>query len=306
MPPSAPAPALPAGLSDLAATYDVVLCDLWGVVHDGTRAFPPALDALRRFRAAGGTVVLLTNAPRPRGPVLDQLERLGVTPDCFDAAVTSGDVTVNAIAARGDAPVHHIGPERDLSLFEAVRAHAGRAPPFAGLEDAHYVVVSGLRDDATETPDHYAAELDAMRRRGLTMICANPDVSVHVGDALRYCGGALAQAYAALGGETVLAGKPHPPIYEAALAEAGALRGGAVDRARVLAIGDGLNTDVAGASAQNLDVLFITGGLHRDDLHPEGGDEPDPARYAERLGALTHPVRAAMPRLVWSRPGLGV
>ncbi len=294
---ASPAIALPQGFADLAGSYDVALCDLWGVVHDGTRAFPAALDALRRFREKGGSVVLITNSPRPRAPVLEQLTELGVTADSFDALVTSGDVTVAAIAARGEARVHHIGPQRDLALFEAVAHHAGRAPVLSGLEDAHYVVVSGLVDDETETPADYAVVLDAMRRRGLTMVCANPDVTVHVGEVVRYCGGALAQAYAALGGETVLAGKPHPPIYAAALAAAEAGLGRAVDRARVLAIGDGLHTDVAGAAAQTLDVLFITGGLHRDEFHPEGGD--DPASHAERLGRLGTPIRAAMRHLVW-------
>lgn len=298
--------AFPAGLADLADRYDVVLCDLWGVVHDGTRAFPAALEALRGFRKQGGCVVLLTNAPRPRGPVLEQLARLGVTPDAFDALVTSGDATVAAIAARGEAPAYHIGPERDLALFEAVRSLSGRAPALTALAEAHYVVVSGLLDDKTETPDHYAAVLDAMRGRGLAMICANPDVVVHVGDRLRYCGGALAEAYAALGGVVLLAGKPHAPIYAAALAEAERERGRPVDRSRVLAIGDGLPTDVAGAAAQGLDVLFITGGIHRDDFHPDGEDAPGRPLYADRLARLEHPVAAAMPRLVWSRAGLGL
>lgn len=302
--PAPPAIALPEGFADLADGYEVALCDLWGVVHDGSRAFAEALDALRRFRRAGGRVVLVTNAPRPRGPVLTQLAGLGVTDDAFDALVTSGDVTVAAIVERGAAPVHHIGPERDLALFEAVRRRSGSAPALSALADAHYVVVSGLRNDETETPGDYAAELDAMRGRGLTMVCANPDVTVHVGHGVRYCGGALAEAYAALGGDTVLAGKPHPPIYAAALAEAEAALGRAVDRSKVLAIGDGLRTDVAGAAAQGLDVLFITDGIHRAEFHPEGAS--DRATYAERLARLTDPVRAAMPRLVWSRTALRV
>ena len=238
--------------------------------------------------------------------MLDQLTGLGVTPDAFDALVTSGDVTVATIAARGDAPLHHIGPERNLALFEAVHRRSGRAPALAALEDAHYVVVSGLWNDEVDTPDDYAAVLDAMRRRGLAMICANPDVTVHVGERLRYCGGALAEAYAALGGETVLAGKPHPPIYAAAIAEAETCRKRSVDRARVLAIGDGLHTDVAGAAAQGFDVLFITGGIHRGAFHPAGEDAADRGAYADRLARAGHPIRAAMPRLVWSRTGLRV
>ena len=292
------APALPTGLAELAQDYDVLLCDLWGVVHDGTRAFAAAIDALGRFRRAGGTVVLITNAPRPRGEVLRQMASLGVPREAFDAIVTSGDVTVRAIAARGDEPLHHIGPRRDLALFEAVAAASGRRPRLTGLEEAAYVVVSGLFDDGSETPDHYVETLDAMRRRDLCMICANPDVVVHVGDRLIYCGGALADAYARIGGRTILAGKPHPPIYEAALREAETHRG-TLDCTRVLAIGDGLKTDVAGAAGQGIDILFITAGIHRDTLHPEGETALDRLAYAERLAGVEHPLRAAMPSLIW-------
>lgn len=293
------APRLLDGLSDLAGHYDVLLCDIWGVVHDGRAAFAPALDALRRVRHGGGTVVFITNAPRPRAPVLAQMRDLGVTPDAFDAIVTSGDVTVAAVAARADAAAHHIGPPRDLALFEAVRAQTGQVPRLTGVEDADYVVVTGLFDDETETPAHYADALAAMRRRGLPMICANPDIVVHIGNKLRYCGGALAEAYAALGGETILAGKPHAPIYRAALDEAARHSGRPIDRTRVLAVGDGLVTDVAGAAGQKLDMLFITTGIHRDDLHPEGDGLLDRLAYAERLARLAHRPLAAMPRLAW-------
>ena len=194
-------PLLPRGLSELADRYDVVLCDLWGVVHDGTRVFEPALEALRRFRALGGTVVYITNAPRPRDPVLAQLAGLGVTPDTYDAIVTSGDVTVSAIAARGTDPVYHIGPERDLALFEAVEQRTGNRVPLTGLDEAAYVVVTGLFDDARETPDDYAAALGAMRNRDLTMVCANPDIVVHVGETIIYCGGAWLNAMPTRAGE---------------------------------------------------------------------------------------------------------
>lgn len=283
----------------MARDYDVLLCDLWGVVHNGRQVFRPASEALTRFRAGGGTVVLITNAPRPRGPVLEQLAELGVTRDAFDAIVTSGDVTIASIAERGEAPLYHIGPPRDLALFEAVRSATGRLPPLTDIARADYVVVSGLFDDANETPDDYAGALAEMRRRDLPMICANPDVVVHVGDRLIYCAGALAQAYEALGGKTVMAGKPHPPIYGAALREAVACRGVEVERTRVLAIGDGLRTDVAGASGQAIDMLFITSGIHRNELHPEGDDVMDRLAYAERLAGVEHPLRAAMPHLVW-------
>ncbi len=200
------------GLSAIADRYDAVLCDIWGVLHDGRQAFPPASDALVAFRRRGGAVVLLSNAPRPNAAIRPQVIRLGVSPDAFDAIVTSGDVTIALIAERGAAPVHHIGPRRDLALFEAAAARAGARPVLVGLEEASYVLCTGLFDDTVESPDDYAERLSALAARGLTLICANPDLVVHRGADLIYCAGALAQAYEALGGETIYAGKPHAPI----------------------------------------------------------------------------------------------
>ena len=293
-----PGPA-PAGLAALADRYDVILCDLWGVMHNGRHSFPPAIDAVRRFRAGGGTVVFITNAPRPNGPIIEQIAALDIAPDAYDGIVTSGDVTIAAIIAEQDKAIFHIGPPRDHALFDAVRAKTGAAVRLATLEVAELVVVTGLFDDRAETPADYAETLATARRRDLTMICANPDIVVHVGETLIYCGGALAEAYAAVGGRTVLAGKPHAPIYEAALALAGERRGAPVDPARVLAIGDGLVTDVAGAARQGLDIVFITSGIHRDDFHADPDPAVDAARYADRLAALAHPPMAAFPALVW-------
>jgi HAD superfamily hydrolase (TIGR01459 family) len=284
----------------LAPHYDTLLCDLWGVVHNGRHMFTPAVAALQRFRASGGCVVFITNAPRPQGPVLEQLFGLGLPRDAFDDIVTSGDVTVKSIAAHGADPVYHIGPPRDRALFEAVVALTGVAPRVTSLHDASYVVVTGLFDDTIEAPADYAVSLAQMRERNLPMICANPDIVVHVGDKLIYCGGALAEAYAALGGETFLAGKPHAPIYEAALERAEMARGGSpVDRRRVLAIGDALHTDVAGAAGQGLDMLFVTSGIHREELHPAGDSVIDRLAYAHRLAEAEHRPLAAIPHLVW-------
>lgn len=299
LPRAAAAPALASGLAEFADRYDVVLCDLWGVMHDGATAFAPAIDALVKFRAQGGTVVFITNAPRPRGPVEAQILGLGIPADAYDGIVTSGDVTIAAIAEQGDKAFHHIGPARDLALFAAVDAASGGSSRLTGLDAADCVVVTGLFDDATETPADYAASLAAMRRRHLPMICANPDIVVHVGDQLIYCGGALAEAYAAIGGRTLLAGKPHAPIYEAALALAGEHAARPVERARVLAIGDGLVTDVAGAAHQGLAILFVTRGIHRDDFHGEAAGAASPDLYRQRLAALEHPPLAALPHLVW-------
>lgn len=287
------------GLQAFADRYDVLLCDLWGVMHDGCEVFRPAVVALERFRAKGGTVVFITNAPRPREPVLAQIAGLGLPDAAFDAIVTSGDVTIAAIAARGPRPIYHIGPPRDRALFDAMTRQSGRSPTLTTLAEAELVVVTSLSDDCTETPADYADQLAAMRARKLPLICANPDIVVHVGEQLIYCGGALAQAYEALGGETVLAGKPHAPIYEAALALAGRHRAQPLDRRRVLAIGDGLVTDGVGAARQDLDFLFVTSGIHRDDLHPGPAAPLDEQRYAEAVAVLARAPVAAVQHLSW-------
>src|SRR6266568_5224322 len=196
----------------LARGYDVALCDVWGVVHNGVAAAAEACDALARFRERGGTVVLITNAPRP-GEIVARttLDRLGVPRAAYDGIVSSGDVTRALIAARAGARVFHIGPERDLALFEGLDA------PMTPLEHADYAVCSGLIDDTVETPQDYQELIARMRARPLAMICANPDVVVERGDQLVYCAGAIADLYAAAGGSVIYAGKPHRPIYEQAL-----------------------------------------------------------------------------------------
>jgi HAD superfamily hydrolase (TIGR01459 family) len=196
--------------SAFAKNYDVLLCDVWGVVHNGIAVFTQAADALARFRTDGGRVILVTNAPYPADAVQQFLDRLGVRRDAYDAITSSGDVTRSIVAARLAEGVFHLGPPRDLSIF------AGLNVTFAPVESADYVVCSGLVDDKTEAPEDYRAMLAFMYRRSLVMVCANPDVFVERGDALIYCAGALADAYAALGGEVLYCGKPHAPIYEAA------------------------------------------------------------------------------------------
>jgi HAD superfamily hydrolase (TIGR01459 family) len=260
-----------AGLSEIAARYDVILSDIWGVVHNGEQSFAAATDALAKFRARGGTVVLITNAPRPGGPIARQLKQLKVPREAYDELVTSGDVTMALIAERGAQFVYHIGPPRDLSLFESAAELSPAAKPrLASLEQAEYVLCTGLFDDERETPADYDATLAAMLARGLTLICANPDLVVQRGESLIYCAGAIAQRYEEIGGQSVYAGKPYPPIYARALAIAGAARGQSVDKARVLAIGDAMRTDVAVAVAAGVDILFVTAGIHRDDLHGGG------------------------------------
>ena len=273
------------GLAEIADRYDAILCDIWGVVHNGVAAFAPASEALVAFRRHGGAVILISNAPRPSAPIHRQLVRLGVPEEAFDAVVTSGDVAAGMIVERIDDPLMHIGPARDLSLFDAAAESAGQRPRLVSLPEARYAVCTGLRDDVSETVEDYAAELGALARRGLLMICANPDIVIHRGDALIYCAGALATRYEELGGEVVYAGKPHRPIYARALARAEAALGRPLERGRALAIGDGLRTDIAGAAAAGLDALFVTGGIHRAELHGEALDRPADPLALQRLCA---------------------
>lgn len=289
------------GLSALAAGYDVILCDAWGVVHDGRTHTPSAAHALARFRDGGGVVVLITNAPRPRGPIQKLLDDFGLPRSAYDSIVSSGDVTVDLIAARGLAPLHHIGPPKDLSLFDAVAGKIGDKPPLLPLDQAEYVVCTGLFDDYGD-PEPYLPTLVAMKERGMAMICANPDIVVHIGDDLLWCAGALAERYEGLGGEVVMAGKPHAVIYQTALREAERVLGRPFDRARVLAIGDGLFTDIRGAAAQGFDALFVTSGIHRASLHP-GADADDwgvdEAAYRLLLAEAGAAPAAHLRRLAW-------
>jgi len=274
----------------LAPDYDVVLSDVWGVLHNGVAAFPESGDALARFRAGGGTVILITNAPRPAEYVAHLLDKFGVPREAYDGIATSGDVTRSVVAERRGQRVFHLGPERDIGIFE------GLDLTLSPLETADYVVCSGLFDDEIETPDDYRAMLADMRARGLFMVCANPDVVVERGHRLVYCAGALADAYREIGGEVLYAGKPHEPIYAAALAAAVRTRGADVPRERVLAIGDSVRTDLAGAKAFGIDSVFVTAGIHAEEL---GRDDPDPAVLEKILVTAGVRPRAVTRRLAW-------
>ena len=262
-----------AGLSEISDRYDAILCDIWGVLHNGVASFAQASDALVSFRRRGGTVILISNAPRPSPPITRQVLKLGVSPDAFDAVVTSGDVTIGLMEQQAGDRVLHIGPERDLSLFDAAMEATGVRSKLVSLEDAQYALCTGLRNDETETPDDYEPELRAMATRGMMMICANPDIVIHRGDTLIYCAGALAGRYENLGGSVIYAGKPHAPIYDRAFALAEGVRGAPIAKRRVLAIGDGMRTDIVGAMRAGLDALFVTGGIHRS-LHGETPASP--------------------------------
>ena len=301
--PASPPPFI-SGIATIAGSYDVILSDIWGVLHNGREHFAPACAALASFRANGGAVVLITNAPRPAPPVLKQLEALNVPNGAFDDIVTSGDVTLSFIAGRGATPLYHIGPPRDRTLFDVLARQTGLRPPLTPLDEAQYVVCTGLFDDS-HAPSDYDADLAVMRERGMDMICANPDIVVHVGDHEVWCAGALAQRYRDGGGQVFQAGKPFAPIYDRALELAQARRGTPVAAKRVLAIGDGIGTDIKGASAYGLDVIFVTSGIHREDLHGRDRKAGDSSARAD-IGALMRLLAAsdvrplaAMTRLAW-------
>ena len=276
----------------LARGYDVLFCDVWGVIHNGVAAFAEACEALARFRAGGGTAILLTNAPRPAAAVERILDRLGVPRAAYDAIVSSGDVTRGVVEKKLSESVFHVGPKRDLPIF------AGLDVVFAPIESADYVVCSGLFDDATETVESYSEMLALMRRRNLFMVCANPDIVVERGDALIYCAGAIADAYAALGGAVLYCGKPYAPIYEAALEKAAALRGGRrPSLSRVLAVGDSVRTDLSGAAALGLDCIFVTSGIHAGEYGSR--ETPDLTALNAMFAAAGVAPKAIIRGLVW-------
>ena len=258
-------PTVISGLRELAPRYDVLLCDVWGVIHNGRESFPEACAALARFRAEVGPVILISNAPRPHPPVVTQLDGLKVPRETWTRLVTSGDATRPLLAARAPARVWAIGPEPHEVLYGGLDLEP------VGPEDADFISLTGPYDDENDEPADYRERFEACVARGLELICANPDIVVQRGDKLIYCGGALAQLYESLGGRAVMAGKPYAPIYEMALAEAEAHLGRPVDRARVLCVGDGLPTDVRGANARGLDVLFVASGIHgAETIGPDG------------------------------------
>ncbi|MGO4711568.1 TIGR01459 family HAD-type hydrolase [Bradyrhizobium sp. 2TAF24] len=275
-------------LSDLTHGVDIILSDIWGVIHDGLVAFPEACAALQAFRDGGGTVVMITNAPRPADSVQRQLRKLGVADTTYDAIVSSGDLTRQFITGHPGQAVHKIGPERDNSIFRDLDVR------FTPLDEAGYIVCTGPFDDETETPEDYRALLNQALARKLTLICANPDIVVERGDRLIYCAGAIAELYRSLGGEVIFYGKPHRPIYDRALGIAHAVRQSTAGK--VLAIGDSVRTDLTGANAMGLDCVFLTRGIHADAF--KGMDRMDDAAVREFFGE-TRPPLALMHELRW-------
>ena len=281
-----PASPILSSIAPLADTSEAWIVDIWGVMHNGARAHAAAGDACRRFRARGGIVVLLSNAPRPFSAVIPHMTSLGVDPDAYDTGVTSGDATREMIADWQGRPLLHIGPERDRGLFEGYEVR------FSAPEAAEVVICSGLYNDSTETPADYAGLFEGLLARQVPMICANPDIMVERGEELLYCAGALAADYEAKGGKVTYAGKPHVPIYDRTLREIARLKGRPVAKENILCIGDGVETDLKGAHNAGFRSVFIASPI----FLPEGLSAPALTKlFADRPFS---PI-AALPALAW-------
>jgi HAD superfamily hydrolase (TIGR01459 family) len=279
-------PAILRGLSEIAGDYDAAICDVWGVLHNGRQAYLAAADAMRRFRREHGPVILLTNAPRLADGVEDLFNQVGLPLDFYDGIVTSGLAARDDLLHRtkaGHIDLFYLGPSRHNPLFEGLDIEL--VPP----ERADLVLCAGLYDDETETPEDYRAMLEGFRARNLIFLCANPDIIVQRGDKIIYCAGAIARLYETMGGSVVYYGKPYPPVFEKALAKARAL----APVRRALVIGDGIETDIAGAQRMGLDALFIGGGIHGAEFHAA------PEALANLLEKKGVTARAAMPVLMW-------
>lgn len=273
-------------IAPLVPTTDVWFLDIWGVLHNGVRPFAGCVEACRAFRQQGGKVMLVSNSPRPRDGVIRQLEQIGVDPEAYDDAITSGDVSRRLIANYAGQPVWHLGPERDLAIYN------GLGVTLAAADVCNAIVCTGLFDDERETPDDYAAQLSSLSARGVQMICVNPDLKVERGGRIIYCAGALAEAYERMGGHVAYAGKPFAPIYDAAFARANELAGRDVPHGRVLAIGDGIGTDIAGAAAAGIRSVYVASpvALRHGVSLAEAGDElfaSAPVKPVAMMRALT-------------------
>lgn len=261
-------------LAEISDRYDALFCDLWGCVHDGLTPFAEAIAAMQTFRLKGGTVMLVTNAPRPHEPVRRQLERIGVPEDAYDGIATSGD-SARAAMFRGAVGenVYFIGQPQDQVFFSPLELIENPVTiTQVSVEEADGIVCCGPFDSL--------ADLEVMRpqfllakNKGLKLLCANPDIVVDRGDTREWCAGALAQLYTELGGESLYFGKPHPPIYDLARRRLDAL-GKSIPDHRILCVGDGVLTDIDGALGEELDSLFITGGLAARETKTE--NQPDP------------------------------
>ncbi|MFN3230463.1 MAG: TIGR01459 family HAD-type hydrolase [Asticcacaulis sp.] len=278
-----PAPIALSGLSEIADRYDAILCDVWGVIHNGRHHFPEACEALIRFQETRGPVLLISNSPRPSADLQAQMRALSVPDTAWSATVSSGDATRFELLARAPGKAWVIGDARESSLYADSGLDLSGTP-----EDADFISCTSPYNDESDVPEDYRTRFEVAIARNLTMICANPDRIVQRGDRLILCAGALADLYAAMGGQVIMAGKPFAPIYEQSLARLEALKGAPIARSRILAIGDGLPTDILGANDQDLDVLLITSGIHAEEA-----TGPDGRMDTDRVQAMLHNAKAS-------------
>ncbi len=279
-----------AGLSRIAGRYDAIFSDVWGVLHNGVVATPGADEALARYRAEGGRVVLVTNSPRPEVMIVSRLDEMGISRDAYDALVSSGDASRPLVSRYAGGIVHYVGPPAiEDAVFEGLEVRRGPA------EEADVVLLTDL-ETYEDTPEMYEDRMRLWLKRSLPVICANPDKIVEQGDRLVYCGGAVADLYAEAGGQVIMAGKPYAPIYEEALRRAETGTGSRIGRDRILAIGDSARTDATGAARFGADFLFIPGPLHAADF---GGEGASPQAVRDLIGPTEARLAGYMPRLAW-------
>ena len=275
--------------TEFLAGYDGVICDLWGVVHNGVRPHQGAVDTLIGLRAKGVPVLLLSNAPRPYPSVEAQLDHLGVSREAYDGILTSGDLTRDAIAGGGYGQVYlNLGPSRDHPTTDGLALVEG------DIDTADFILCTGLYDDTTEQPSDYKELFTVAIRRKLAMVCANPDIVVQRGDDIIYCAGALAQLYRKMGGAAVLFGKPEEKTFTAALGRLSEIAAKPIAADRAVMIGDGLKTDITGANRSGLACLLIGHGIHGEELGYRPGKPLDGARVMAALADRGLTATAAM------------
>jgi HAD superfamily hydrolase (TIGR01459 family) len=292
--PQSPPPVI-SGLSAVAERYDGFILDLWGCLHDGVRPYPGVIDALKRLRAGGKRLLAVSNGPRRAASVAETTTQLGIDPALLDGILSAGEVAWQAIVDRSD-PWHaglgrralHIGADRDRGMFEG-----NGLERISDVEKADLILLTGPMDDVWDLAQHETL-LRTARDRALPLICANPDLDVIKGDVRMICAGAIAARYAELGGDVVQHGKPEPAIYDRALRELGVS-----DRRRVLAVGDSFHTDVSGARRAGIDVAFIPGGIHADELGYQPGAIPDAMSVARLVTQYAVSPTWILPELKW-------
>jgi len=282
-------------LADISDSYDALYVDLWGCLHDGVIAFPEAVTALQAYRKSGGIVVLLTNAPRHRSSVQKQIEGMNVPTDSWDTIASSGD-SARATMFRGAVgeKVWYIGPDSDLTFFDPISivkdpVDIQRVP----LDQAEGIVCIGPFDPHVD-PSVMRPEFLLAKNKGMKLLCANPDMVVDRGGVREWCAGALAALYTEMGGEVVYVGKPYPAIYDLARRRLDAVKTGIPD-SRILCIGDGIATDIKGAMGEDLDALFISGGLAAKETNTT--DQPDQAALDAYLAKEMTTARYTMGQL---------